>query len=175
MRDKTAVGTVLAFTYQVAMEPRINEQYFQRLLASSDPIEAVYNISMFWDHRLNECEPYFGLSEPEWRIVLIQTYTGQVLNGGHSQYFLNRGKKHSKSTVSALIETSLNPLSEILKEALEVVTDADDELAKLTKDDFEKLASLDQKLFEQLDVEAVLLEHLRINQSNVLIPERGLL
>ncbi len=151
---------------------KVSEAYFQKLLASPDPIEAVSNLSSFWANRMVDQAEYFGLSKPEWNVQLILIYTGEVANGGHSQFFLNRGKKHVASIISALGDASMHEHATILKEAATVLGTYD-QSSEINSRELVQLDGLDNRFdASTTDVDLSLLSYLRDNEEYVLLPER---
>ena len=154
------------------MEIKISEAYFQRLLAGADPVDSVATLAGFWGHRLDEKTEFFGVSEPEWSVQLVLIYTGEVSNGGHSQYLLNRGKNHLKATLSALAEASLDDCAATLHAALNVVSDYST-FEGLTHSDLQKLHELDIQIWSQITkVYSLLLKYMKEREAQILVPER---
>lgn len=103
----------------------------------------------------------FGLSLPEYQCQLVRIYTGEVDNGGHTQFFSNRGFKYMDDLLAALEATSLHGLACILRKALGV------------QDDIEMLHLLDRQVWDQsADVDGALQLFLRQNSDALLKPER---
>ncbi|KQI73763.1 hypothetical protein AN191_02565 [Loktanella sp. 5RATIMAR09] len=143
------------------MVPKISEKYFQSLLRQKDALEAVSTISGFWSHRADQTKAMFGLSRPEYQCQLVLIYTGEVGNGGHSQFFSNRGHKYIDDLLASLEATLLRDLARILREA-----------SKL-QSDIEGLHLLDQEVWAQsLKVDGALQRFLRTNSDDVLQQER---
>lgn len=104
----------------------------------------------------------FGLSLPEYHCQLVLIYSGEVDNGGHSQFFSNRAQKYIYDLLAALKATSLHDLAQVLSQAVDV------------QEDMEQLHSLDQQFWEQsLVVDHALQVFLRENSHIVLVPERS--
>ncbi len=144
------------------MAPKISEKYFQALLGQVDALEAVSTISGFWSHRADETKTTFGLSLPEYQCQLVLIYTGEVANGGHSQFFSNRGYKHLDDHLSALEAALLHSLARILREALDLQADIGE------------LHLIDQQAWAQIsEVHGALQLFLRKNSDVVLQPERS--
>ena len=95
----------------------IAEEWFQRLLHETPEVEAIHTVAQFWSHRLDLEHVQFGLSLPEYRIQLALIYTGEVGNGGHDQFFENRGRDRLPDTVDALLAVELRPLADVLRQA----------------------------------------------------------
>ena len=150
------------------MTVRIRESYFQELLCQDDAIQAVNELSSYWRQRLSELAPRFGLSQPEYMTQLVMIYTGEVGNGGHRQYFLNRGTERLVDTSSALEQASLVDLSKVLVRAGPFAARGDE--TALTE-----LHSLDQAAWNEIGaVDQALQRYLAKHQAQVLRPERGL-
>jgi len=136
------------------MVPKISEKYFQSLLEQTDALEAVSTISGFWSHRADGAKKMFGLSLPEYQCQLVLIYSGEVGNGGHSQFFSNRAQKYIDDLLTALRATSLHDLAQVLGQAVNM------------QDDMEGLHSLDQQVWEQsLAVDHALQMFLRENSN----------
>uniref|UniRef100_UPI003727FCBD DMP19 family protein n=1 Tax=Yoonia sp. R2-816 TaxID=3342638 RepID=UPI003727FCBD len=134
---------------------------FQSLLRQADALDAVSTISGFWSHRADEARPMFGLSLPEYQCQLVLIYTGEVGNGGHVQFFSNRGQKYLDDHLAALEATSLHAFVGTLSRALNM------------QDDIEGLHLLDQEVWEHsFAVDGALQDFLRKNSNIVLKPER---
>jgi len=144
------------------MVPKISEKYFESLLRQENPIEAVSTISGFWSHRADKAKTMFGLSRQEYQCQLVLIYSGEVGNGGHSQFFSNRDQKYIDDLLAALEATSLRDLARILREALELQSDV------------EGLHLLDQQAWAQsLEVDGALQLFLRNNSDDILKQERS--
>ena len=144
------------------MALKLSEKYFQALLGQGDALEAVSTISGFWSHRADETKATFGLSLAEYQCQLVLIYTGEVANGGHNQFFSNRGHKHVGDHLAALEATSLHGLACILGEALDAQAD------------IERLHLIDQQAWAQIsEVDGALQLFLRKNYGDVLQPERS--
>jgi len=105
---------------------QVAETYVQRLLRSDDAIGAVRDLAAIWSARPNRSErqPYFGLTEPEFNVHLCLSYTGEVMNGGHAQFFMNRFGRYTVETVAALRAVGLSELAAILEGAASIFDDA---------------------------------------------------
>lgn len=144
------------------MIPKISEKYFQALLGQVDAVEAVSTISGFWSHRADDTKRTFGLSLPEYQCQLVLIYTGEVANGGHAQFFSNRGNKHVDDHLAALEATLLHGLARTLREALYIQTD------------IEGLHVIGQQAWAQISkADGALQLFLRKNSDVVLRPERS--
>jgi len=142
--------------------PKISDKYFQSLLEQTDALDAVSTISGYWSHRADETKTQFGLSLPEYQCQLVLIYSGEVGNGGHSQFFSNRGQEYMDDFLTALEATSLHDLACALGQAVDI------------QEDIESLHPLDQKVWEQSSaVDRALQVFLRKNSNIVLEPERA--
>lgn len=151
----------------------ISESYFQRLLHETEAIEAIHILSGFWASRLGENAGSLNVTKTEWTAQLIMIYSGEIMNGGHVQYFLNRNKTYLIPTVLALMELSIISCARALLSASEIVGD-NMTLSGLSTDDLGELSRLDREVTEHLyDVDTLLLRYLKENEENLLIPERG--
>lgn len=150
-------------------QARISEQYFQALLRKADAVEAVYALSGSWAARLDDTKPLFGVSYPEYQCQLILIYSGEVGNGGHSQFFLNRGVRTVGDLEIALKDALLPDLAEIMLDAV-ACFEQEDTVAS------ETMQELDQTAWKKLhDVDRVLQAFLLANETMILRQERGLL
>ncbi|SLN46057.1 hypothetical protein ROA7450_02253 [Roseovarius albus] len=152
---------------------KINENYFQRLLYDTDAIEAVATLSGFWSGRLDSGLKKLGLSDPEWKVQLILIYSGEVLNGGFTQYFLNRGLETLFDTCSALKEVELSECADLAEKAGNKF--AKFESGKITEEECAlSLQKYDVLAFRRLSVvDEALLRFLRKNEELLLVPERA--
>ena len=141
---------------------RISEEFFGRLLASTDAGDAVATLSGCWANRMRAEAPQFGLAFSEWQVQLILIYTGEVWNGGHMQYVINRGTGLGPATGTASQAVGLRDHAEVLH----VLETAGWSEAACAQAD----ASFDAA---PGDVDGALLAHLRSHASEVLLPERG--
>jgi hypothetical protein len=104
---------------------QVAETYVQRLLRSDDAIGAVRDLAAIWSARPNRSEgqPYFGLTETEFNVHLCLSYTAEVMNGGHAQFFMNRYGRYAAETVAALRAVGLPELAAILEGAASIFED----------------------------------------------------
>jgi hypothetical protein len=162
----------------------IAEEFVQRLLHETDPLEAVSILSDRWSVRARATEPWFGLSKPEYQVTMVLIYIGEVGNGGHTQFFSNRGGQVISPVRDALREIGLVELDTILGEAVALFPNgrvpADrDEVDRLwdswDRRQLKKFGALDARSWRQPDPYPRLLAYLREHQDQVLRPERGLL
>lgn len=161
---------------------RIADAYFHRMLFETPAIEAVSGVSRHWQLRAREASPSFGLALPEYAVTLCMIYTGEVGNGGHEQYFSNRGGRYVDDTLRALATTGLQPVLRILRAACEGFpaqtvpasrTEVDDVLER--EEGLRALLSeLDRELWVVPGIEESLLAYLREHEGDILRPERGL-
>jgi hypothetical protein len=160
----------------------IAEDFFKRPLHETDPIEAVGILSERWGVRARQTDPWLGLSQPEHQVTMALIYVGEVGNGGHTQFFSNRGGEITARVHAALQEIGLVELDSILGSACalfpggEVPADrkeVDRLLETWGTDRLAEVDQLDRKLWK-LNVYPRLLAYLREHESDVLRPERGL-
>jgi Domain of unknown function (DUF4375) len=161
---------------------RIAEQYFQRLLHATDPLKAVGALAGFWESRGHATNGRLGMSAPEQHVTMVLIYVGEVGNGGHTQFFSNRGGNVVSLVRAALRETALAELETILESAAAIFPGAEipvdraaveQLLRAMTEDELELLGRLDQQAWS-LAPDARLLEYMREHEGDLLRPERGL-
>ena len=155
--------------------------FLERLLFDTEALEAISTLSNIWQVRAMPDLPQFGLSKPEYQVQLCLVYTGEVGNGGHEQFFLNRGGRYLGDTVHALLATGLVELAATLRSAIATFPDGhvtqdlreiERAFDLLPSRDIEKLADLDKQAFKLLPlVYSQLLSYIRENRSQVLLPE----
>ena len=162
---------------------RIAASYFERLIDHTPAAEAVTKIAAMWRPRVTQVEPWFGLSFPEHNVQMVLIYTGEVGNGGHTQFFQNRAGRIVSHVQGALAEIRLIELAELFRNAValfpgEVVPlepDAVDRVVDSWDDAvFEQIAAFDRRVWNVRDVDEHLIDYLRRNQRDVLRPERGI-
>ena len=112
-------------------------------------------------------------------MTLSLIYTGEVGNGGHSQFFLNRGGRIAREVVQALDAASLGRAKHILLRACGVFPGGvvPDEPENILDDLPDSARSVLDGLDRELSAERVdgaLLAYLQRNADLVLLPERGL-
>jgi hypothetical protein len=152
---------------------RLNEAYFQRLLRQSDAIDAVATLCGFWQPRVAAEEAQFGLTKPEWQVHLVVNYSGEISNGGHSQYILNRGTKHMAATLSALNDVGVVGCEDAVQTML-MIAERTNFLTVHSPQGLEELHKRDIEIWPKLsNVDELLQDFLRRNSAEVLIPERG--
>ena len=158
--------------------PKIAKSYFNQLLTETGEIEAVSRFSQFWGHRLDANKRYFGLTQTEYFCEICLIYTGEVSNGGHAQFFGNRGTKLIADIEIALKRIGCEKHAKVLSDAakkvshLEICTWIDWDIIPKTAFDFWE--SSDQKLWSFEDVDGALLNYLRDSSDSILLPERDL-
>jgi Domain of unknown function (DUF4375) len=162
---------------------RIAASYFQRLLHETPAADAVTTIAGMWRPRVTLVEPGFGLSLPERNVQMVLIYTGEVGNGGHTQFFQNRAGRIVAHVQQALLDLALIELSELLQRAVAVFPDG---VVPAEHDDVERvvdswdeavmarLEELDRLVWNVRDVDERLIEYLRRHERDVLRPERGI-
>lgn len=162
---------------------RLAEQYFQRLLYDTDPIEAVSTLGTHWSTRWTSSDPYFGLAVPEYNVSVCCLYQAEVFNGGHTQFFFNQGGEITLGVQKALRVLELNEWGRILNDARQVFPNGEipEEresivtfLSVLSEEGLARLDDLDHE-FDAigLDVDQQLLDYLRAHEQEILLPERG--
>ena len=127
------------------------------------------------------------MSKTERDVELVLIYTGEVRNGGHTQFFLNRAGRIVAPVRSALLNVNIIELVTTLDEAValfpqSVVPLGWSEVEALLaswegqgpgEERLRRLGSLDRRT-SAVDVYPRLLAHLRKHEWDVLRPERGL-
>jgi hypothetical protein len=141
---------------------KLSPDYFDKLLTDTDPVEAVAALSAFWQPRIDSTAAQFGLSLPEYQVQLILIYTGELGNGGHAQFFVNRGVAYLDDTVAALQAVGLEALGDVLGQAEAVLAIAGREFAPSDAAAVEILP----------EVDAALLAYCRAHKNSILLPER---
>ena len=104
-----------------AMVAKVGLKFIENALADPCPISALEKLAWAWGLRADSTRHSFGLSEPEYHVQLCRIYLGEVGNGGHLQYFLNRGLKYLDDTLHALGEVGLHEHRTILSAAAQVL------------------------------------------------------
>ena len=160
----------------------IAEDFVRRLLHETDPLEAIGILSSRWGVRTTLTDRWFGLSRPEHDVEMVLIYVGEVGNGGHTQFFSNRGGEICSRVRAAVREIGLVELGVTLDAACalfpggQVPTDRADVDRLFDAWDDERFANfgpLDERVWKS-PVYVRLLEYLREHESEVLRPERGL-
>jgi hypothetical protein len=163
---------------------KISESYFKDLLFRTEALDAVSKLDCYWCTHLDRGEPILlGLSEPERHVHLCLIYTGEVGNGGHSQFFMNRGGDCTERTLIALQAMGFSDLQGCLERACQVFTNGtvprDFEEVERAIDGFSdeqlnRLHSMDQEVWSMQDIDERLLAYLRLHEDEILRRERGL-
>jgi len=114
-------------------------------------------------------------------IQLCLIYSGEVGNGGHSQFLLNRGGRVIRDTLDALRDAGLPELESTLARAVaqfptgnvpDNVEDAERAFQQLTGQELGELDDLDRQAFRFLPiVDDRLLAYVRAHKSQILLPE----
>jgi Domain of unknown function (DUF4375) len=186
-KDTIVIGYYLGSaraTINGAIKMRINESYFKELLLRTKPLKAVSMLNQYWCTHLDRGEPtLLGLSEPEHHVHLCLIYTGEVGNGGHFQFFLNRGGDYTERALMALRAMGFSDLQDCLERACQVFTNGtvpwDFEEVERAIDSFSdeqlnRLHSLDKEVWSMRDIDERLLAYLRLHEGEILRQERGL-
>jgi hypothetical protein len=163
---------------------KISESLFRTLLLRTDAVTAVHALDQFWSTHLDPDEqPWFGLSEPEHHVHLCLIYTGEVGNGGHTQFFVNRGRDITDRVLRALPPMGLGDLRGCLERACRIFpdetvppepTEVERTIDNLTDEQLDMLQSLDREVWSISSVTERLLIYLRQHEDEVLRRERGL-
>src|SRR5215471_2163397 len=98
----------------------VTAAFLERLLFDSPPAEAISTLSEIWSVRADVQLPCFGLNPAEYSVQLCLIYTGEIGNGGHAQFFMNRGGKFVRETADALLAVALPELVQTLAGATRV-------------------------------------------------------
>ncbi|WP_412562822.1 hypothetical protein [Thalassobius sp. MITS945101] len=143
------------------MIPNVSEQYFQSLLIQQDARAAVSTISGFWAYRADESLPLWGLSQSEYFCQLVLISTGEIANGGLTQFVENRGTELMADHIAAMRAVLLDQFADVLV------------LAELTPSNATALRELDHRAWGLLDgVDRSIQRYLGKNQRSVLVGER---
>jgi hypothetical protein len=160
----------------------IATDFFNRLLHETDALEAVGILSDRWGVRARSTGPWLGLSRPEHQVSMVLIYVGEVGNGGHTQFFSNRGGDIVTRVRAALRDIGLVELDVFLEDAVAVFPEGDvpsdcaevDRLLEVCGEDrLAELERLDRDV-SRIDPYPRLIAYLRENERDVLRPERGL-
>jgi hypothetical protein len=164
--------------------PPVAVDFLERLVFDSDPGYAIQTLSSIWGPRLDPELQQFGLSHAEYFVQLCLIYTGEVGNGGHSQFFMNRGGRFIEDTLSALATVGLLELASTLGEAASEFPnhrvpaspdEAEQAYNQLADISIDRLAVLDRRAFSILPrVDAALLAYIRLRRTELLVPETPL-
>ena len=152
------------------------------MLYATPAEEAVVALAGDWSPRAQAAVNRFGLAAAEYAVTLCLIYSGEVGNGGHSQFFLNRGGRIARAALLALDAVGLSQAHDILSRACAVfpngyVPDTSAEVeAMFDGIDESSLAQLDEldDALSAVPVDEVLLVYLRAHADEILRPERGL-
>jgi hypothetical protein len=158
--------------------------FLDRLMFETSPSEAIATLSSVWQNRSEPHAPLWGLDSVEYRVQLCLIYTGEVGNGGHTQFFMNRGGQFVPDTCTALEAVGLPTLCAILERAVAEfpngtvppnVHDAESAIDGLSSKAERRLEELDRQAWGLLGlVDDALLVYLRTNRLHVLLPEAPL-
>jgi hypothetical protein len=160
----------------------IAEDLFQRLLYATNPVEAVGTLSDRWGVRAAQTGRWLGLSRPEHQVTMVLIYVGEVGNGGHAQFFSNRGGEIAARVQAALAEVGLAELEATLRSACALFpgdkvpadrAEVDLLLDARGPDRVAEMDRLDRSAW-RVDAYPPLLTYLRQRERDVLRPERGL-
>jgi hypothetical protein len=160
----------------------IATSFFNRLLYETDPLEAVGILSDRWSVRARSTGPWLGLSRPEHQVSMVLIYVGEVGNGGHTQFFSNRGGDIATRLRAALRDIGLVDLDVLLEDAVAVFPEGEvpsdraevDRLLEVCSEGgLAELDRLDREVW-RVDPYPRLIAYLRENERDVLRPERGL-
>lgn len=159
---------------------RIAESYFQGLLRASDGLGPVGELAGMWAPRAET----LGLTRAERVVDAFLIYTGEVGNGGHHQFFWNRGRVGAIEARVALREMKLDDLADILDDAIRLFPGGTVPADRDAIDAFyatcaergqhARAESLDQAVYAIDDADDRALAYLREHEEEVLRPERGL-
>jgi hypothetical protein len=160
-------------------------QYLERLLFETEPLEALPALCSIWAGRpgVAEDREFFGFSEPEFHVHLYLLYQGEVGNGGHYQFFLNPSGRHAAAVSRALLSLQFHRAADIFSRACSVFPSGHvptDDIARdtfvqlLPKSAVEQWGTLDRELYS---IDSAywpqLLSYLREHHAQILQPERA--
>jgi hypothetical protein len=159
-------------------------EYIERLLFETDPLEALPVLSSIWAGRPGVAEErdFFGFSEPEFHVHLYLLYHDEVGNGGHCQFFLNPSGRHAAAVSRALVSLRFHSAADIFTRACSVFpcgyvptddTARDAFIQQLPESTVEEWTTLDRELYA-IDSACgqQLLCYLREHDAQILQPER---
>lgn len=165
---------------------KIDAAYFDRLLAGEvdGAIFDLGQLQSFWSVRALWTDGEIrGLSPTEAVVQLASYYTGDVGNGGHTQYFLNPVGMFSRETVQALRALNELELAATLQDAIALFPDAEVSKDRVTRvaqvnalgvEDMKRLNQFDRRVSVALsDFSERVLAFLRANKDDVLVAERS--
>lgn len=179
--DVPSAGSRSPSTTRMDVAP-IAEDFLERLLYETDAFEAVRVLSDRWSVRTKRTGRWLGLSRPEHHVTMVLIYVGEVGNGGHTQFFSNRGGDIAARAREALREVGLPELDEILQSACAMFpgshvpsdrAEVDRLLDTWGKDCLAEVDRLDRRAWREKPYPR-LLAYLREREADVLRPERGL-
>jgi hypothetical protein len=98
---------------------KISRRLIDRILTDYQPGEAITAIDSYLAPRVPS-ELELGFTRPEMNLRMFCIYSGDVGNGGNSQFFLNPGGCYAGRAVVALREMSLGSPERILRRSIEV-------------------------------------------------------
>ena len=157
--------------------PKIAESYFNNLLNDTPSIEAVYEIARFWGHRMELERENFGASVPEYFSELCLKYIGEVTNGGHAQYYQNRGTRLAKDTSTALAAIGCEMNAKVLSSSFNKLSNIkrcdriDPKI--IPRETYEFWSECDNELWTLKSIDEFLLGYLQANSNIILVPERN--
>lgn len=163
----------------------MSEEYVRRLLASQEPIEAIQQIVGLWGPRVraHQRDERLGLTEPEYMAHVVIIYDGEVGNGGHAQFFQNRGGRYVAAIGSAFEKLGLAEPRALLLEAVSVfpggaIPESEEQtertIAALPAEAWQRWAELDRRYYKlNGSIDAALLVYLRAHDTEVLMQERA--
>jgi hypothetical protein len=160
----------------------VAEEYFKRLLHDTEPVEAVETLSNRWGVRAKPSGIWFGLSKPEHQVTMVLIYVEEVGNGGHTQFFSNRGGDIATRARAALRDIGLVELAVVLGKACAVFPDRQVPTDRAAVDRLQEQWGEEQlgefgrldRLTWRLDPCPRLIAYLREHEGELLRPERGL-
>lgn len=171
----------------MAVEVRIHDGYFKRLLNNERPNAAISGIERFWAHRADPSKPDYRLTEAEATIHRVRTYFGEVMSCGHACILKRIDDEELGEIEAALEAVSLSAAIEVLAEARQLMVHRQTvtgavKWTNLSKDRLRQLNRLIGEIRRNDDADAALelseakalLVFARANVDDILRPERGL-
>lgn len=164
---------------------RISNDYFQRLLKSSDASKAVFELDTIWCCRQGRAasQPRFGLSSAEYDVHMFLLYQGDVGNGGHQQFFLNPAGDFVCELQESLHRLGLGEVLRILLDAISVFSkgsvprnaaERKTVISQITQADLHRWDRLDREFYAiEKECWQQILNYLQLRENEVLLPERG--
>jgi Domain of unknown function (DUF4375) len=159
---------------------RVDRRVIDRFLDDDmNALTAILGISQYLGPRDFD-DPELGMTRPEFNLELYNNYTGEVINGGHGQFFLNPYGGFASRTLEALNEMGLENLSEILREACSVFADSsvptdenerESAIRALPPEAFEAWNALDYRHWKEDHRHGDVLAYLRRHRMHILGPE----